>query len=384
MAKKRANGEGTVNKLPSGSWCAQLSLEGKRMSKAFATQKEALTWIRKMRGQVDEGLTYAYTKLTLGEFMKDWLTSTQSSKRPSTWKQQSQATKKHILPRLGAIKLTSLKAEHIQAFYNKLLEEGTGIYTILKIHDILRSALQHANRLGILNRNPASVVNVPKAPAKEMAILDESQVSQFLVSVTGHRWEALFVLAIGTGARQMELLGLKWSDVDWTRQTIKIERQLQRPDRSEARFAAPKTRYGKRTIPLGERSIAILRNHYRLQQAEQKAAGDAWQDNGLIFTTSNGTPIHPRNLLRDFKILLRNAGLPEIRFHDLRHTAASLMLNNGIAPIAVSRRLGHAKASITLDVYGHLIPTMQAEVADKIDDLVIPIAVQINPTEVNR
>jgi integrase len=209
----------------------------------------------------------------------------------------------------------------------------------------------------------------------EMTILNESQVSQLMVAVINHRWEALFHLAIVSGAREMELLGLKWTDLDWIKQTLKIERQLVRPDARGEMFSAPKTRLGKRTIALGSKTIEMLRKHYERQQDERRAAGEAWKEYGLIFTTSNGTPIHPRNLLRDFKKLLSDAGLPIIRFHDLRHTAASLMLNSNIPPIVVSRRLGHAKASITLDVYGHLIPSMQTEAAEKIDELVTPIPV---------
>ena len=125
------------------------------------------------------------------------------------------------------------------------------------------------------------------------------------------------------------------------------------------------------------RVIEVLRAHYALQQADRLSAGEEWQEHGLIFTTGVGTPIHPRNLLRDYKSLLRQAGLPEIRFHDLRHTAASLMLNNGILPIVVSRRLGHAKASITLDVYGHLIPSMQEEAAEMMDAVVGPVALPL-------
>jgi integrase len=178
--------------------------------------------------------------------------------------------------------------------------------------------------------------------------------------------------------RQMELLGLKWTDLDWIRQTIKVERQLVRPDGHGIEFSAPKTRYGKRSIELGVKTTEVLRNHYERQQRERLAAGEQWEENNLIFTTGNGTPIHQRNLLRDFKKLLQDAGLPSIRFHDLRHTAASLLLNQGIPVITVSRRLGHAKASITLDVYGHLIPSMQSKVAELIDDLVMPVAVQIN------
>ena len=124
---------------------------------------------------------------------------------------------------------------------------------------------------------------------------------------------------------------------------------------------------------LGDRTVEVLRKHYEVQHEERKRAGDSWNDNELIFTTGNGTPIHPRNLLRDYKKLLRDAGLPDLRFHDLRHTNASLMLNNNIPPIVLSRRLGHARASITLDIYGHLIPGMQAEAAELIDELITPI-----------
>jgi integrase len=130
--------------------------------------------------------------------------------------------------------------------------------------------------------------------------------------------------------------------------------------------------------------MEILRLHYEKQQQLRKEAGEIWSEHGLIFTTNNGTPIHPRNLLRDFRILLKDAGLPQIRFHDLRHTAASLMLNNGIPVIVVSRRLGHARASITLDVYGHLIPSMQAEAAELMDELIMPVPVQLDQNELLR
>lgn len=211
-----------------------------------------------------------------------------------------------------------------------------------------------------------------------MDILNESQVSQLLIAAQGHRLEALFHLAVISGMRQMELLGLKWDDLDWIKQTLKIERQLLKPNGEGVKFSTPKTRYGKRSIALGTKTIEILRKHYEHQQADQLKAGEEWKEYGLIFTTRNGTPIHPRNLLRDYKKLLHGAGLPPFRFHDLRHTAASILLDQGIPVITVSRRLGHARASITLDIFGHLIPTMQNEVAELIDDLVMPMAVQLD------
>jgi integrase len=200
-----------------------------------------------------------------------------------------------------------------------------------------------------------------------------------LLAARGSRMEAILHLAVATGMRQMELLGLKWTDLDWVKQTLRIERQLERSDSENIRFSPPKTKRGKRTISLGDQTIEVLQRCNEIQNEQRKAAGENWKETGLMFTTNVGTPICFRNLLRDFKLILQKAGLPNIRFHDLRHTAASLMLNHDIPVIVVSRRLGHAKPSITLDVYGHLIPSMQTEVAQKIDDLITPVGISMAP-----
>jgi integrase len=205
-------------------------------------------------------------------------------------------------------------------------------------------------------------------------------VSQILVNARDTQWEALIHLAVSTGMRQMELLGLRWDDLDWVKQTVKVERQLVRTNDQSIQFAPLKTRFSKRSIDLGVKAIDVLLSHYDRQHEARKAAGDRWEEHGLIFTTRYGGKIHYRNLLRDYKNLLRKAGLPEIRFHDLRHTAASLMLNHGVPVIVVSRRLGHSKPSITLDVYGHLIPSKQAEAAELIDELIMPVAVEMQRT----
>lgn len=375
--------EGTIYKLPSGRWCAQILLEGQRLSKTFDTQKDGLEWIRRTRGQIDDGMSFANTKITLADFLIEWLNNTKASRQHSTWTKSEQICRSYIIPNLGQMKLQNLRPEHIQNLYRSLLDHEVGDYTIIKVHTVLHSALQQAARTGMISRNPASYAQPPKEPVSEMAILNESQVSQLLVAANEHRWEALYHLAVVTGMRQMELLGLKWTDLDWLHQTLIVERQLQRPDGEGIKFASPKTRYGKRALALGGKTIETLRAHSVRQLAERSAAGDKWIETGLIFTNSLGGPIDPRHLLRNFKKLLQAAGLPDIRFHDLRHTAASLMLNAGIPVIVVSRRLGHARASITLDIYGHLIPTMQVEVAEKIDELIMPVAVQLDKTKVN-
>ena len=213
-----------------------------------------------------------------------------------------------------------------------------------------------------------------------MLFFDENQAQQLLLTakVTNDRFSALYHLAIATGMRQGELLALKWSDIDWEFSSLQVQRQLSKNKGGGFTFTAPKTKSGTRRIDLGRTTLEVLKEHQQNQFEEIIASEDAWQDHNLVFPSSIGTPLDRDNLRRRYKKLLKKAGLPEIRFHDLRHTAASLMLNNNIPVIVVSRRLGHAQPSITLDVYGHLIPTKQQEVASLMDQLLTPIQIQIS------
>jgi integrase len=176
-----------------------------------------------------------------------------------------------------------------------------------------------------------------------------------------------------------ELLGLKWQDLDWERGTLKVQRQLKRLSGKGLGFSQPKSVAGIRTIQLGTHTIESLRHHYRCQFIEQQWAGERWQDHDLIFPSTIGTPTQPSKLRQWFKKHLEDAGLPEIRFHDLRHTAASLMLNQNVPLIVVSKRLGHSQSSVTLDIYGHLIPTMQDQVAELMDEITTPVELIIAP-----
>jgi integrase len=293
--------------------------------------------------------------------------------RNSSWIHYAHLVRRYIIPHLGKIIIRDLRVDNIQAFYTRLINQNVGVPTIRKVHHVLHHSLNMAVETGAINRNPATFAHPPKKVTPEIAILDGSQASQFLIAVIGHRWEALFRLEVVTGMRQSEILGLKWVDLDWLRNTVRIERQLERPDKTGVKFIEPKTKSGKRTIDLDEITMQLLKGHYEHQQQERLAAGEKWNEHGLIFTTSIGTPIHFRNLVREFYQLLVGAGLPRIHFHALRHTAASLMLNNGVPAIIVSKRLGHARVSITEDVYGHLLMGRQAEAAKLISDLVTPV-----------
>jgi len=377
MIKKRGNNEGSIFRRKNGSWRAQATLQGCRLSKTFNTRKEAQQWLKETINQIDNGLTYASTQLTLGQFLDSWLISTKSSYRSSTWEQYHRVIQRYINPQLGIIKIHDLRPDQIQGLYNHLISNGTGEWTVIKVHNVLHGALAHAFKTGMIPRNPASQTIRPKEPVKEMRVLDENQISQLLISVKDTQWETLLHLAISTGMRQMEILGLCWDDLDWVKQTIFVHRQLVRSNSKNIQYAPLKTRYSRRIIELGARTIELLRVQDKRQHEMRLAAGERWNEYNLIFTTRYGGKIHPRNLLRGYKNVLRKANLPENRFHDLRHTAASLMLNLGIPVIVVSRRLGHARPSITLDVYGHLIPSMQSEAAQRIDDFVTPLEIDI-------
>jgi integrase len=210
-----------------------------------------------------------------------------------------------------------------------------------------------------------------------MQVLDESEVSQFLVAAQENPHQALYQLAITTGMRQGELFGLKWSDLQWNSGGLHVQRQIQRINGKGWSFAEPKTRAGRRTIKLGEGTLHVLREHKERQVVQKAMAGDCWQEHDLIFPTKAGTPGYGSNLRKDFLRVLDKAGLPKIRFHDLRHTAASILLNRGVPLLIVSKMLGHSKPSITLDVYGHLIHEMQDEASEVMDKLVTPIQVAL-------
>jgi integrase len=244
---------------------------------------------------------------------------------------------------------------------------------------VLHRSLEKAVRYGLILRNPTDGAVLPQYKHTEMMVLDETQVSQLLVAAKGSRHEALYHLAVTTGMRMGELFGLRWSDLHWVSGRIYVRRQVQYVPGYGWSFVEPKTRSGRRTIKLGEGVLQALREHLERQQDERVAAGERWVDHDLIFPSKSGTPLDPSNLRLDFTRVLGLAGLPKIRFHDLRHTAASLMLNHGVPVIVVSKILGHSKPSITMDIYGHLYNEMQDEAAQLMDELVTPICTQLHP-----
>lgn len=373
----RGRNEGSISKRPNGTYRAQVSFSGKRISASFQLKADAQKWIRDQQVKHDRGFDFLGSKITLAQYLPQWLENSKTALRAKTALQYGQVVKKHIIPHLGRIALKDLRLARIESFYSDLIQAGTGTRTVRICHNILHKALDKALRYGLVTYNPAHGATLPRYQHGEMQVLDEAQVGKFLVAAQSSPNRALYQLAVTTGMRQGELFGLKWIDVQWVKGVLHLQRQVQKVRGQSWSFVEPKTQAGRRTIRLGEGTLQVLHEHKARQEQLKAKAGERWQENDLVFPSSTGTPGDPSNLRVDFNRTLVRAGLAKIRFHDLRHTAASLLLNHNVPVIVVSKMLGHSKPSTTLDIYGHLYHEMQGEAAEIMDKLVTPIPVLI-------
>lgn len=266
----------------------------------------------------------------------------------------------HIVPDLGRVRLRSLKASEVRSLYRRKLDAGLSSRTVQIIHTVLRKALQQSVRDDVLPRNVCDAVKAPRRIKKEMRPLTPEQAKTLLEAARGDRLEALYVLAVTAGLREGELLGLRWEDVGLEGGVLRVRRQLTRT-KDGLSFTVPK-RGKTRAVRLTGPAVAALLDHRKIQSRDQTNAGPLWQDSGLVFTSTAGTPVDVGNLTyRSFRPLLMRAGLLRIRFHDLRHTCATLLLSKGTHPKIVQEMLGHATITQTMDTYSHVLPDMQCE-----------------------
>lgn len=377
MAKRRNRGEGSIFQRSDGTWRAQICHKGQRLSHSAATRPECVAWVQSIQTEVGQGWNLQGAKTLLRDYAIYWLELVKTHVRASTIEGYETVLRNHIIPRLGAMSLKDLTPDRVDQFYAELLVDDVGLHTIGLCHRTLHVMLEKAVKYSFILRNPAHGAIVPQAPVTEMSVLDEEQVNRFLMAGMGTRYEALFRLAVTTGMRQGELFGLKWADISWQRGVLYVRRQVHRVKGAGMQFSEPKTKAGKRTIKLGEGMLQALREHKQRQEIERAAAGNRWQEADLMFTSKYGGCLDQSNVRREFYAILDIAGLAKMRFHDLRHTAASLMLNNGIPVLVVSKILGHSKPSVTLDIYGHLYNEMQDEAARLMDDLTTAVRVDV-------
>ena len=385
MARKiRGRNEGSISKRKNGTYRAQISIGGgKRISFGATTKVECQEWLRERQHEIDGGFDIKGSGTTLEEYLKEWIKNTEPSLRAKTAFQYRELMKKHITPHLGQIPLKDITQQRIERFYGDLRQAGVGVRTVRYNHAILHKAFEKAVMYGLLVRNPAHGATLPRIGQQEMSVLDEAQVGIFLTAASGSFYEALYHLAVVTGMRQGELFGLKWSDLQWNTGLLYVQRQVQRVPGKGWGFVEPKTKAGRRPIRLGPGTVDVLRAHNTRQDQLRQSVGKRWVNNNLIFPNGVGNPMEPSNMRLDFNRVLKEAGLPKIRFHDLRHTAASLMLNHNIPVLVVSKMLGHSKPSVTLDIYAHLYHASLNEAAMLMDQLVTPIKVDLSPQKVD-
>lgn len=380
---------GSVVQKPAktGPWYVVVDLErdpgtGRRKQKwhsGFRTKREAERGLARILSERDEGTYVEPAKMTFGTYLVEyWLPAIESSIRPSTFNGYRGHVEIYLRPRLGALQLQQLTPDHLSRFYRDLQKTGgrdgrtLSPTTVRRVHATVHRALKDAVRWGHLRSNPAAVAVKPRQPgagSTDITTWTADEVRTFLEHVREDRLFALWRLAATTGMRRGELLGLRWADVNLEARRVSVRQTLTVVNR-EVAFGEPKTRRGKRNVALDADTGQALAAWKSRQDAERRDWGASWQRTGLVFSREDGSLINPNLVSAWFARAAIAAGVPPIRFHDLRHTHASLALQAGIQAKVVSERLGHATVAFTLDVYSHVIPGLQEEAATAIAALI--------------
>jgi integrase len=391
MAKKRGQNEGSIihRKTKDGQYGryeVRISVDGRQRTVGYAWEADEAQRIKTaaLRDR-DRGMPFIGDNITLAQFAAEWLAMKRPDLKESAYRSYEAMLRVHILPTLGNKPLKKITPPELQRLY--AARRGATIAgkrtqrvssaTVRRAHEVVHNLLDDARRLGHVPINICDNVDPPKPERHTMRVLTADQVAAFLDAVQGDRLEALYILDLTTGMRQGELLGLRWQDVDLDSGMLRITSTLYRRQGGEYLFTAPRTRESDRAIALAPMAVEALRAHRARQAQERLAAADGWQNFDLVFPLQNGSPIDGRNLLRyEFHRLLRQAGLPEIRFHDLRHTFATLLAEHGPAYDVtlkdVSAALGHSSTKITGDLYTHVTTGMKRRVARAAEAIVRP------------
>lgn len=371
---KRANGEGYIGRRKDGSgWGGYVTLgygpDGKQVRRYFSakTQAEAREKLQALVAERNAG-NVSMEQLTVAQYLDRWLAHKQRDVKFNTFRSYEMTTRVHVKPRLGRVMLDKLTPLHVEQMVGGLLRDGHSPKVALGCLKLLRTALGQAVRWQLVGRNVAQAVKPPKHNAKDMHAWTPEEASRFLAAAQGHRLYALFYLALATGMRRGELLGLKWESVDLFNGTLKVQHNL--IDRvSSVTLETPKTKASRRTIALSADTVEVLRAHRHAQWLEQCRAGERWQEHGMVFPSDVGTLMFPANLTRTFRRLCAESRVPVIRLHDLRHTAASLLIRAHVPPKVVADRLGHTDPGFTLRVYAHVYEEQRRAAAIPLGEL---------------
>lgn len=367
MAKK-ANGDGTIYRRKDGRWCASVSLGNGRRKHFLNKDRDVVArQLRAALAEQDRGLPVTNGRDSVEQYLESWLASARPALRERTWERYEQYVRLHVNPTLGRMRLDKLTPQQLQRLYAERLAAGSSSTTVHHLHATIHKALKQAVRWNLVSRNVADFVDPPRISVREMATLSDTQVRTLLDAARGDRLEALYVVAVTTGMRQGELLALRWRDVNLESGRAQIRGSMQ-ATKAGLKIVETKTPGSRRQVALSQAARSAL-THHRARQAEERLrVGSAWEDNDLVFCNQVGRPIPASHLtMRSFQPLLIRAGLPRVRFHDLRHTAATLLLGAGTHAKIVSEMLGHSRIGTTMDLYSHVTPTMQQQAADTFD-----------------
>ena len=346
----------------------------------FRTKWDATAAERRYLVDVEDGAdgTAEPDGQTVAEFLEEWLVQSAPTRRATTSDSYERCVRDHLLPHLGEVRLRELTPERIRNWQTLLLQKPRRFRdgplsptTVRYCHRLLRRALQDALRWELIDRNPCDAVVAPRAAETEMQVWTPAEVQRFLAAVDKDRLNTMWRLFLITGMRRGEIAGLRWIDVDLAVGRISV-RHTRVLVYDRAHVSQPKTPRSRRVIALDAGTVDALTRHRQHQGEERFEFGDAWSDTGYVFVREDGEPLDPDRISHLFGLAVVTAGVPKIRLHDLRHTAASLAMATGVHPKVVSERLGHASVAFTLDVYSHLLPGMQEEAANQIATLIDP------------
>ena len=390
MARKSAAGSGTIRKktvIRSGKeyvyWEARYTVgydpgTGKQVQRSITgkTQKEVSQKLKAATVALDEGTYTAPSKMTVAQWLDIWTEEYLGGVKPRTKDSYKATVRTHLKPSLGAVRLESLSAHTIQGVYNALGSKegnvkGLSAKSIKNVHGVLHKALQQAVSNGYIRFNPTDSCVLPKITKQELHPLDENQIADFLKAIKGHRFESLFITTLFTGMREGEVCGLQWECVDLTKGTLTINKQLQKIRGSGGEYALVPTKNSKgRSITLAPFVVTVLRSVKRKQLENRLRYGECWTNSDFVFTNELGHHMKPHTVYLDFKKVMAEIGSPETRFHDLRHSYAVAAIKSGDDIKTVQENLGHATASFTLDIYGHVTEKMKQDSASRMEQFI--------------
>jgi integrase len=399
---RRGNSEGSIGQRKDGRWESRIDLgycNGKRRRKSIygETRKEVQEKLTRALRARQLGLPVESDRLTVGAWLTQWLGMQKPpATKPKTYEAYEGDLRIHLIPALGNRPLVKLQPQEVREFMRAKIEAGFSSKSIRNYRATLRAALNVAMQDGLIARNSAALAKPPRLEKRPAHVFSQEEALRFLQAARGHRLEAVFTVALSLGLRQGEILGLRWEDIDLDAARLQVSHTLQRIRRpGEAKgkleLIAPKTDKSRRAIALPQVAVSALYAHRGRQEQERKSCGSRWRDTGMVFTTGIGTMLDQRNMLRAFYGIMNTPDpgdpepdtkkkrklFPRLRFHDLRHSAATLLLAQGVHARYIMELLGHSSITLTMNTYGHVLEEMQKETARQTDAIFNPVGVKL-------